>query len=1241
MIPNFASVDCELIIASRVNTTVTVENPVKGYNQTYNLTANVATTVNIPLAVFIATTPETIDYFALYVHSPDFITVYAVNATSGSADGSLILPKSALGTEYFATSYPSGLSPTIITLVGVENDTEIDITLSASSSAGRLQGVPFHITLDRFQTYTIHSNSPGDFTGSKIKVTNNKNVAVFCGTKCVNIPFGCFACDMLYEQLTPVHTWGKNFLISPPTKDSIKPDYTYRVIASQDSTQIYANGILVNTVNAGGFIEVANQSGTVCVSASKPVMVVQYYEGMSCVNLGDPSMVIIPPMEQTVKRVNFSTASFAGFDAHFASITLKTSAINNVKVDGAAVNPARFIPFGNCPAYSYASVAVSGGTHLVECDSGFIFVAYGYGHAVSYSFIGGSDFKNLNLDIAVSGVECGALDFDFETATDNSTPLISSKWDFGDGTTDTGKQVAKTYANHGTYTITNIVSVGGDNPFTDTLTKILTTLVPPRAAFGTNQPSQCKKDNLFLFNDTSAYGAGTGKFSSVWSFSDTAWEEHDSMTVKRSYTHEGTTKVKLKVMADNSCEDSVEKTISIMPSAFADFIADSVQCFKGNSYQPVQNSAISAPESLTGFNWDFGDGTTSAVTMPVKSFTDTGIYPVQLIAYASNGCNDTLVKKFTVLPSPAAGFNAPDVCDGDSVIIKNTTTIKKGSLNYSWDYGNGSADTVFDKNIFYPDTGAYLVKLKAVAENGCADSMLKTVRVMPKPVANFTTKGHCALNPVTFTDGGTHYNVPVQQNHWYFGDSTDAQTTGNAVHTYTTNGEYDIMLVTQDANGCSDSITKKLHLNILPSVAFRVDTPTQCLDGNNFNFFNESFVTEGHIDSYQWFLDNTALGSQINADYSAPAAGTHEAKLKVTTGMQCSDSAIKTITIYPHTEIDIAVNDSDQCLNNNSFIFTNNSFLPTGFFTSEWIFSSHNTYSSDNILPQSFNVPGKYSLLFVTTTDRGCKDSIWKVLVVSQSPEVDFETQPVCTNDSALFTNTSVGAGGGAAKWLWQFGDGHTSTAKEPFHFYSLAGYYKVTLTGISANGCSDTLARDSAINIVPAPIAYFTMDEPDIFSSPITVKFHNHSQYGTNYFWSFGNGKSNREVHPIEKYYDTGRYTVSLAVSNDFSCFDDFDTTLYLAPVSDIYIPNAFTPNSDPLNAVFKIAGVLYYREFKMLVFDRWGKLMFYSDDPERGWDGRYEGVDVAEGVYQYIIEFKPFDGKIKTYTGNVHLLR
>ncbi len=1232
---------CEITVSSRTNTTVTIENSAKGFTTTLNLTANTPATATIPVTACIPSKNDFVDKFALHITSNDPISVYAMNFGSAIADGALAYPITAYGADYYVASYEgiTASANSSFTIVATEDSTVVEITPTVNTMANHNAGTPYTVNLNKGETYMEFGESTKDLTGTYIREINKKKIAVYSGTKCVNIPAGCSACDVLMEQVIPIDKLGKNYLLANLSADTIVPAYTYRVISTKDNNDISVNGTVVTTLSKGQVYHQANTSAPICLTSLFPIMVIQYTQGITCVKVGDPAMVVIPPVEQFIDRVNYATPNYTGFKNHYVYILVETGSIGTLDINGVAVATNKFKPFPSCNTYSYANIELTPGNHLVNCNNGFLMIAYGYGHAISYAYIGGTNFRKLNFDIGLQGVTCGSLDINALTLGDTSE-VLHNYWDFGDGTTDSGLAVSKTYQSHGSYTIQNVIIAGKDKPITDTLYKVITTKPLPVAGFDINQVNQCVKENTYSFTDSSKY-VGT-KLQNIWQLGDSV-NVYNSDKISKVFATDSTYTIKLISISKDLCSDTVTQQITVKPSVKADFTIKDSLCLKGNTFFTTQLSSIKSPQTISKYEWDFNDNTSASIAQPQKTYTDTGLYTVRLIAFADNGCHDTTVKLIRVLPSPKATYTTTNVCDRDTAVFTSTATGNgSDTLLYTWSFGDGGINT----NSIHPkkrylDSGNFISELLIRNEFGCSDSTTLLITVYPKPKAAFSWVGKCINRPIDFTDNSTRFGTPIKENIWRLDNGAAISNTSNISTTYNSIGSKTITLTTFDINGCVDSSTRLLYINPSPIVDFEFDKRDQCFKDNVFLAKNTSTVPQGKISKYSWYLNNTYRGDSTILHFSQPSWGSFPLKLKAETDSMCNDSIEKQLTVHPQNTLDIQVNAAIQCEQNNLFTFTNNSWLPLGTATYKWDISTGTSFIGDNLPPQKFGLAGGYFVKVFSETDKGCKDTTRLLLKVLFNPSVDFTVKDVCENDSAFFKNTSTYSGGNSAQWFWDFGDGNTATKKEPKHQFPAAGYYTVTQIGISSEGCSDTIVRDSAIRIFPAPEAYFKVESENNINNVINVVFSNLTKNATRYYWTFGNGEFSPVKEAATMYYDTGKYKVSLFAVNDDNCTDFYDSMLYLAPTIDINVPNAFTPNKDPLNPVFKIEGSYYYKDFELLIFNRWGTQVFKSNDASIGWNGTYLGELAPEGVYTYAIHIIGIDSKIYAYKGALHLIR
>ena len=227
------------------------------------------------------------------------------------------------------------------------------------------------------------------------------------------------------------------------------------------------------------------------------------------------------------------------------------------------------------------------------------------------------------------------------------------------------------------------------------------------------------------------------------------------------------------------------------------------------------------------------------------------------------------------------------------------------------------------------------------------------------------------------------------------------------------------------------------------------------------------------------------------------------------------------------------------------------------------------------------------------------------------------------------------------AQYSWVFGDGTTSNVVNPTHTYTQSGTYTINVMVTSSAGCSNSQNTSASITVHNLSKALFTAEAIDGTTVSPVYKFLNTSINAATFTWSFGDGANSTIYSPQHSYTDKGEYLVTLHVSSSEGCRDSLTIPVEIKPIFTIYIPNAFTPDGTGINDYFSAKGQ-EISEFRMMIFNRWGDLIFETNDLAKGWDGRANGgTEIAQdGVYVYKIEVRDFQSKYHDYMGHVTLL-
>jgi gliding motility-associated-like protein len=293
-------------------------------------------------------------------------------------------------------------------------------------------------------------------------------------------------------------------------------------------------------------------------------------------------------------------------------------------------------------------------------------------------------------------------------------------------------------------------------------------------------------------------------------------------------------------------------------------------------------------------------------------------------------------------------------------------------------------------------------------------------------------------------------------------------------------------------------------------------------------------------------------------------------------------------------------------------------------------------------------LPAIATIEVIATSPDGCvSDPITFTITVNPLPIVSFTGDPLqgCEPHTVTFINTTVPS---SSTCTWDFGDGTTATGCGILTHEYMAGVYDVTLSVITDEGCSGTATYIAYVNVMSLPVAAFSANPGVVSIADPEVEFINSSFNADEYLWDFGDGSPNvTEESPTHTYLDEpDEYLVTLiAYNNSQQCSD---TAQYLIIVEDeilFYVPNVFTPDGDQYNEGFYPVFTSGFDplDFHLMIFNRWGELIFESYDASKGWDGTYgdRGL-VQDGVYIWKIVFGETNSEIEhKYYGHVSVLR
>jgi gliding motility-associated-like protein len=523
-----------------------------------------------------------------------------------------------------------------------------------------------------------------------------------------------------------------------------------------------------------------------------------------------------------------------------------------------------------------------------------------------------------------------------------------------------------------------------------------------------------------------------------------------------------------------------------------------------------------------------------------------------------------------------------------------------------------------------------------VQQFGCTDTTATIVfAVNPVPISIAGPNASICTNNQTIQIGGPPnpaYNyswTPVAQ----LSNASIADPVAWAIGTTTT--EF-IVHTTDPLTGCNSYDTTYITGRV-------VDT-TILLNGKNDFCKNDPaggiLSVNNAVTSVQWFDGANPVPGATAINYQPLVTGNYWAQLQQ---FGCTDSTATVIfNIHALPLASFTASSDTGCITNHSFVFTNGSTVSDGSALSYlWRLGDGSTQIITDAVKRYLAI-GNYPVKLITTTSFGCKDSTNNTIVhVLTNGNANFKWDSICTNRPVYFYNQSDEHGSALVKYNWNFNNGGPgSTLKNPLAvLYNTTGQTDVTLI-LTALGCEnypDSITRKVQVNVQKPGISYTTITVPQGSSQYIHVR----DSIGTIYNW--------RPQLQLSRY--DARYTEFSATGNDVQYLIDIsdihtcvtiDTMLIqVLKKPGFYLPTAFTPNGDGLNDEVQpyLIGMKGLVSFS--VFNRWGKLIFRTTTYNKGWNGKFQGVEQAPGVYVWIVEYYNSGSKKVTEKGTVTLIR
>ena len=842
------------------------------------------------------------------------------------------------------------------------------------------------------------------------------------------------------------------------------------------------------------------------------------------------------------------------------------------------------------------------------------------------------------------------------TFDEQSLRANAFEWTYGDGIETAGLngvQHEHTFAHNGFEQITRVVtlSVEAEGGCTDSKS-VAVEVYPQVVAQPVGETSGCAPWQSNLVAE--GYESVTNH-DIVWTIDGA--DAFEGAALQRTFSGEEgqdqVVSVNLQITSPFGCTDEAQINAVVHPLPVADIALSSSAACAGTAVALTDNSLYADEVTL---DWGDGDGATTTPA-PEHVFDNAEFEPrivqVTQVATTVHGCTSTAMVNHTVYPEVTASFLPPPAaCSPYTLTLVNQSLNANGT--FTWNFGDGSAESQSAQPSHLFETPAdlssvYTIQLHATSTYGCEDSVSHDVEVHATPLADVEVvqeEGCYPLN-VTFANlstGGDQFE-------WNYGtglNSTETASEHTVAYFNPTSNVVTypaVLTVSTDAGCSSQDVT---YVEVLPEVEAQIEGGMSGCSPLEVDLLN---LSNGAA-SYTWnFGDgDQSTGQHVNHIFTTNPGEdmTYTVSLVAQSVHGCTDTAQVTVQVFASPVADFSTGAAILTYPETTVSLAN---LSTASASADhyWTFGDGQVSYDVNPSEHNYDTWGTYDITL--EVDNGYCSSVANsaVQILAPTPTIGFSGEGSgCAPLTVEFDNFSTYA----SSYRWEFSDGSVRSDDSPVHVFNEPGVYDVTLFVEGYDGSELVESHAAVVEVFPTAQAAFTLNPNHVMVPGQPVFCLNLSVDATEYSWDFGDGNTSIAEAPTHEYKEAGVYDVTLTANNIYGCSTTY--TLPEAVLAEeggaLVFPNAFTPSStgsnggyyDPTgydNDVFRPMHV-GVESYEMMVFTKWGEMIFFSNDVMVGWDGYIDGKLAPTDVYAWKATAVLSSGERVEQVGNVTLL-
>lgn len=810
----------------------------------------------------------------------------------------------------------------------------------------------------------------------------------------------------------------------------------------------------------------------------------------------------------------------------------------------------------------------------------------------------------------------------------------------------------------GTYTAT----VTDANLCTSTVTVTITEPTLLDLSLSVQSNVSCNGDN----NGTATVIAsgGTPGYAYSWNTSPAQTAGTASNLTAGTYT---------AIVTDNNlCIDSV--VVIITEPALLTLTVSSqanVSCNGGNNgYATVTVNGGTAGYS---YSWNTGpvQTTTTATNLTAGTYTAT--------VTDTNSCTATVIATITEPPVLDLSFSSQTnvSCNGGNN-GSATVAATGGTIGYTYLWSTSPVQT--NTTATNLTAGTYTAVVSDT--NSCIDSVIVTIT--EPPMLDLILDSKTDPSCFGFADGNIYVNASGGNGTFSYSWLPAVSTADSALSL--TSGVYDITV--SDTNSCTQTITVTLMDPSLLTIDATANPGSIC---RNLSTTLNAVVTGGTA-GYSYLWDNMSTSDSqtvqplTTTTYTVAVADTNNCiaidsievivfqpaviqlgndtaicqgnnvLLNAGTGYSSYEwqngSPAQTQDVISSDTYHVTAIDANGCVVKDTIVITVNPLPIPGLQDTVKIcpdisatlsatpgYPSYLWNTGDTITDITVNTYGYYKVIIQDLN--GCinSDSTW--LIVFPVPQISFTMGPLsgCSPIDLNTQNNTISNGSSIQNWDWMIGT-TSYNMFEPNPTLTDSGYYDVFIQATTTDNCVVDSLLEDYVHVYPMPLPVITAPVTEYELTDDEIVIYNLSTIASSYEWSLFNQWISQDSNLVYPVTDTGQFVFQLLAMNQYGCKDSTDITITVNPSFAIYFPNAFTPNENGNNDTFGPKGYGIH-EFEMMIYDRWGVLVYQTNDITKGWDGTYKGQPAMRDVYVYKCKIKNLTKDPHYYMGGFTLMR